>query len=154
MMEQHPIQAQGGGYGPPPGGFGPPPGGFGAPPGAPMGAPPGGYGPPMGAPPPGMPMAPPGGGGGGDQLKKDLDTWFIIALVTTFCCGGCLPLGAFAAYTVYQGKELNNQGNAPGATEKLGLGKKLAIANFALYFVLVIVAIIFQVVAGGMAAMN
>ena len=56
MQRETGIQAQGGGYGPPPGGYGPPggaPGGYGAPPGMP--------GAPMG-PPGGAPLAPPGGG--------------------------------------------------------------------------------------------
>lgn len=161
MMEQlQQIQAQGGGYGPPPGGFGPPPGGgYGAPP---PGAP-GGYGPPPGAPG-GMPMAPPGGGGmpggmpggGADpELKKSLDTWFIISLVSSiFCCGYCIgfALGVFGAVTLNQGKTLYAQGNVEGARQKFGTGKNLVIANIAVGLLLWIVGIVLNIVFGGLSA--
>ncbi|MFO0548217.1 MAG: TM2 domain-containing protein [Polyangiaceae bacterium] len=65
-VDRSAVNAQGGGWGPPPDGYGPPPGG-GAPP--PAGAPPGGWGPPPGAPPGGWgpPGGPPPGGFGPPQ---------------------------------------------------------------------------------------
>lgn len=152
MIEQV-IQAQGGGYGPPPGGYGPPggaPGGYGAPPGAPGGMP----GAPMG-PPGGMPMAPPGGGmppgmGGGGanpELKKQTQTWLIIALVTWFLCGnGCFGIiGAILAYLAGQAAD---QGNIAEAESKLKWAKMLTIIGVVLTVLAIIVYVILMFVVG------
>ncbi len=154
------THAQGGGYGPPPGGYGPPgggapPGGYGPPGGAPPGgygppggAPPGGYGgPPGGAPPPaygpppgGAPMPPPGGGpmpggppmmgGDAEALKKQMNTWMIVGVVTGFCLSGCI--GWVGALLAYLGTQSLQRGDMADAQSKLKIAKILVIVGIAL----------------------
>ena len=143
------IQAQGGGYGPPPGGYG-------APPGAPMGAPPGAYGPPPGAPG-GMPMAPPGGGmmpggapggPGGDELKKKVDKWFMLSIVSIFC--GCGLLGLINVFFAHNAKQALQQGDVATAEQKINTAKMLCIVGyvvFGLYFIGGIIYAILMAVA-------
>ena len=157
-MTEFPMShAQGGGYGPPPGGYGPPPGGFGQPPpggggyGPPPGAPPGGgYGAPggFGGPPPGGFGGPPGfppGGAPNAELRKQVTTWLIIALVTFFVCGnGCF--GAIGAIFCFLAMQAVNQGNVADAESKLKTGKMLTIGGFAFTVLLWIAFIIYYVV--------
>ncbi len=158
------IQAQGGGYGPPPGGYGGPPGGM--PPGGGYGGPPGGGmpgappGPPM-APPGGMPMAPPGGmpapgmggGGGNPDLKKQTQTWLIIALVTWFLCGnGCF--GIIGAILAFMAGQAVDQGNIADAESKLKWAKMLTIIGFVLTLLAIIAYVIFVFVLGAAGAMG
>lgn len=160
MSEFQVIEAQGGGYGPPPGGYGPPPGGAppgGAPPGAPggYGPPPGGYGPPpggygapppgpgYGGPPPGWP--PPAPSGPAQELKKQSTTWLIVSAVSFFFCGGnCLGLaGGILCFLAMQAVD---QGNLTDAESKLKLGRTLTIVGLALWLVLWIAFIIYYFV--------
>lgn len=156
MEELTGIQAQGGGYGPPPGGYGGPPGGM--PPGGGYGggmpgAPPG---PPM-APPGGAPMAPPGGmgapGGGNPDLKKQTQTWLIISLVTWFLCGnGCF--GIIGAILAYMAGQAVDQGNIADAESKLKWAKMLTIIGLVLTVLLIIAYVIFVFVLGAAGAMG
>ena len=135
MMEQQTIQAQGGGYGPPPGGYGPPggaPGGYGAPPG--MGGPPGA---PMG-PPGGAPMAPPGGGmppgmGGGapPDLQAHVNKWFNLSILSIFC--GCGMLGLINVYFAYQAKEALGKGDATTAQDKIKTARMLCMVGYVIF---------------------
>lgn len=154
MMDQLTgVQAQGGGYGPPPGGYGgAPPGGYGAPPGGMPGAPPGA---PMG-PPGGMPMAPPGGmgapvmGGGNPELKKQTQTWMIISLVTWFMCGnGCF--GLIGAILCYMAGQAADQGNVADAESKLKWGKILTIVGLVITVLAIIAYVLFMFVFAGAA---
>lgn len=135
MIEQQTgIQAQGGGYGPPPGGYGPPggaPGGYGAPPGMP--------GAPMG-PPGGMPMAPPGGGmppgmGGGGGAPPDLEAhvkkWFTLSIVSIFC--GCGMLGLINVWMAMQAKDALAKGDAATAADKIKLARTLCIVGYVIF---------------------
>ena len=133
------IQAQQGGWGPPPGGGGgygppsggggfggPPPGGFGGPPpGAPYGTPPPGGG--FGAPPGGGFGAGPGGPPPPD-LQGQLNTWFILSIISIFF--GCCLGGLFATYTANQAKQSFAAGNYMDAQSKLGTAKIVAIISF------------------------
>jgi hypothetical protein len=128
---QNTVNAQGGGFGPPPGG------GYGAPPGGGYGQP-GGYGPPPGAPGGVPPMAPPGGGygapppgpvGGGDPaLEKSLGTWFILSILAFFC--GCSCLAAVPVYLVHTGKQAYAAGDYAGAKSKLKIAKICVILGW------------------------
>ncbi|MBI3200661.1 MAG: CD225/dispanin family protein [Myxococcales bacterium] len=134
MMEQQTgIQAQGGGYGPPPGGYGPPggaPGGYGAPPGMP--------GAPMG-PPGGAPMAPPGGGmppgmGGGGappDLEAHVKKWFTLSIVSIFC--GCGMLGLINVWMAMQAKDALAKGDAATAADKIKLARTLCIVGYVIF---------------------
>ena len=158
MMEQlTTIRAQGGGFGPPPGGYGapggPPPGGYGAPPGGMPGAPPGA---PMG-PPGGAPMAPPGGmpapGGGNPDLKKQTQTWMIIALVSWFLCGnGCF--GIIGAILAYMAGQAVDQGNTADAESKLKWAKILTIVGVVLTTLAIIAYVLMMFVFGAAGAMS
>ncbi len=145
----------GGGYGPPPGGGGfggPPGGGFGgAPPGGGYGAPPGGgYGGPppdgggFGGPPGGFGGAPagfggppPGGFGGGGfgpggppppDLQAQLNTWFIVSIVSIFF--GCCIGGIIATVMANGAKDAFAAGDYMGAQSKLGTVKIIVIISF------------------------
>ena len=154
------IQAQQGGWGPPPGGgggYGPPPGGgggyggpppggggFGGPPpggGGFGGPPPGGFGGPppggFGGPPPGAPYGtpPPGGGFGAGpggppppDLQGQLNTWFILSIISIFF--GCCLGGLFATFTMNGAKQAFAAGNYMDAQSKLGTAKIVTIISF------------------------
>lgn len=133
MMEQQTgVQAQGGGYGPPPGGYGPPggaPGGYGAPPGMP--------GAPMG-PPGGAPMAPPGGGmppgmGGGapPDLEAHVKKWFTLSIVSIFC--GCGLFGLINVWMAMQAKDAMAKGDAATAADKIKTARMLCIVGYVLF---------------------
>ncbi len=150
MMEQQTgIQAQGGGYGPPPGGYGPPggaPGGYGAPPGMP-GAPPG----PMAPPPGGAPMAPPGGGmppgmGGGaapPDLQAYVNKWFNLSLLSIIC--GCGLLGLINVYFAHQAKQSLAAGNAPDAQAKIKTARMLCIVGYVVFALYVVLGIVYGI---------
>lgn len=165
MSEFQVIEAQGGGYGPPPGGgYGPPPGGappggypppggggYGPPPGGGYGPPPGGHPPAYGGPPAGW--TPPGAPGGpGAEVKKQATTWLIVSAVSFFFCGGnCLALvGAILCFLAMQAAD---QGQLADAESKLKLGRTLTIVGFALFAVLAVVGVIyyFLVIAAAVA---
>ena len=166
MSEFQVIEAQGGGYGPPPGGgYGPPPGGappggypppggggYGPPPGGGYGGPPpGGHPPAYGGPPAGW--TPPGAPGGpGAEVKKQATTWLIVSAVSFFFCGGnCLALvGAILCFLAMQAAD---QGQLADAESKLKLGRTLTIVGFALFAVLAVVGVIyyFLVIAAAVA---
>ena len=121
------IQAQGGGYGPPPGGYGPPggqPGGYGAPPGPPMGAPPGGM--PMG-PPPGMGGPP---AGAPPDLQAYISKWFTLSIVSIFC--GCGLLGLINVFMANQAKEALARGDTTTAMDKIKTARMLCIVGYVL----------------------
>lgn len=116
------VQAQGG-WGPPPGGgYGPPggapPGGFGGPPGGGFGAPPGGGfgGGPGGPPPP--------------ELQGQLNTWFILSIVSIFF--GCCLGGIIATVMMNGAKQAFAAGNYMEAQSKLGTAKIIVIIGFVL----------------------
>jgi Interferon-induced transmembrane protein len=148
MMEQQTgIQAQGGGYGPPPGGYGPPggaPGGYGQPPGMP-GAP-GGV--PMGPPPGGAPMAPPGGmpgmGGGAPQdLQAHVNKWFTLSIVSIFC--GCGLLGLINVYLANEAKKALAAGDATTAADKIKTARMLCIVGYVIFALYVLGGIAYGV---------
>lgn len=139
--EHEPRHTQGGG-GYPPGGYGgPPPGGYGPPGSAGGGNPPGGYGPPGApggygppAPPYGMPYPPPAGPqwgapgqGPNPALKKQAQTWLIIAAASFFLCTSCL--GVVGAVFCYMAMQAADQGNLADAANKLKWGKILTIVG-------------------------
>jgi hypothetical protein len=141
----------GGGYGgPPPGGGGyggPPPGGggYGGPPGGGYGGPPGGggYGPPGGAPPGGPPGygGPPGGGfgQGNEALKKKVDLWFILSIVSFFC--GC---GLFAIVNIIfanGAKQAFAAGDYATAESKISTARTLCIVGYVLFPILIVLQI-------------
>jgi Interferon-induced transmembrane protein len=142
-----------GGYGGPPGGG--PPGGYGG--GPPGGAPPGGYGGgPPGYGPPGGPggYGPPGGYGGGppgfgagpggaapDDLRKKVDFWFIMSIVSVFC--GCGILGIINIIYANGAKQALAVGDFATASSKIGTAKTLCIIGY----VLLPIAIALQIMA-------
>ena len=134
MMEQQTgIQAQGGGYGPPPGGYGPPggaPGGYGAPPGGMPGAP---MGPPGGAPmaPPGGGMPPGMGGGAPPDLQAHVNKWFNLSILSIFC--GCGLLGLINVYFAHQAKEALKTGDSNSAQEKIKTARLLCIVGYVIF---------------------
>ena len=151
----------GGGYGGPPGGGAP--GGYGGPPG---GAPPGGYGgPPQGGAPGGY-GAPPGGGGYGppgfggqgggfgagpggappDDLKKKVDLWFILSIVSIFC--GCGLLGIINIVFANNAKQALAAGDFATASSKIGTAKTLCIVGYAVFGIGVILNIVTMALAG------
>lgn len=149
MMEQQTgIQAQGGGYGPPPGGYGPPggaPGGYGAPPGmpgAPMG-PPGGapMAPPGGGMPPGMGM--PGGGGAPPDLEAHVKKWFTLSIVSIFC--GCGLLGLINVWMAMQAKDALAKGDTATAAEKIKTARMLCIVGYVLMGLNVVLGIVYGI---------
>ncbi|MFC1641833.1 hypothetical protein ACFL5O_03965 [Myxococcota bacterium] len=152
------VNAQGGGYGPPPGG-----GGYGPPPGGGYGQPmaPGGYGPPGGVPMPGgAPMAPPGGGpppnpGAGTvnpELEKSMNTWFILSIVSIVCGCGCLA--AVPIYLTHAGAKSLAEGNVADAESKLRIAKICIILGLVGYVLAIIGWVIWAIVFGGLAAVG
>jgi hypothetical protein len=140
------ILAQGGG-----GGYGPP-GSYGGPPGSPPGAPggygppgPGGYGPPGGYGQPGAPYgapppAPAGGAPGGSpnaELKKQANTWLIIAAVSAFFLSCCV--GVIGAVFCYMAIQAVDQGNVADARSKLTWGKIITIVGLVIGILVTIV---------------
>ena len=137
------IQAQGGGYGPPPGGYGGP--------GMPGGQMPGGYGGPpagMGAPP-GAPMAPPGGapmggmGGGPPDLQAHVNKWFNLSILSIFC--GCGLLGLINVYMAHQAKQALQTGDVNTAQDKIKLARTLCIVGYVLFGLNVLLGIAYGV---------
>lgn len=147
MEQQTGVQAQGGGYGPPPGGYGPPggaPGGYGAPPGmpgAPMG-PPGGapMAPPGGGMPPGMGMP---GGGGPPDLEAHIKKWFTLSIVSIFC--GCGLLGLINVWMAMQAKDAFAKGDTATAAEKIKTARMLCIVGYVLLGLNVVLGIIYAI---------
>ena len=149
----------GGGYGGPPGGGAP--GGYGGPPG---GAPPGGYGgPPQGGARGGY-GAPPGGGGYGgppgfggqgggfgagpggappDDLKKKVDLWCILSIVSFFC--GCGILCIIPIIFANNAKQALAAGDFATASSKIGTAKTLCIVGYALFGIGVILNVVMAV---------
>lgn len=77
-----------------------------------------------------MPGGAPGAGPGPDpELKKNLDTWFIISIVNIFCCFICWPLAAVAAFMAHTGKGLYASGDVAGAQSKLKTAKICVFVN-------------------------
>jgi hypothetical protein len=121
-----------------------------------MGAP-GGYGPPPGAPG-GMPMAPPGGGmmpggapagGGSEELKKKIDKWFILSIVSIFC--GCGLLGLINVFFAHNAKQAFQQGDTATAEQKINTAKLLCMVGYVI-MVLYVLGIIGWTIFGVVAA--
>ena len=91
-------------------------------------------------------------GGGNPDLKKQTQTWMIIALVTWFLCGnGCFGIiGAILAYLAGQAAD---QGNIADAESKLKWSKMLTIIGVVLTVLAIIAYVIFVVVLSAGSAM-
>ena len=154
---QNNVQAQGGGYGPPPGGYGAPPGGAppagmpgGAPPGMPGGMPPGGM--PM-QPHPGAPMMGPPGGmmppGGSSDMEKTLGKWFILSCVSIVC--GCGLLGLVPIYMTHTAKQALANGDMATVEKNLKIAKICVILGWVFFILYFLSMIVWTVVGGGLA---
>ena len=136
----------GGSYGGPPGGYGPPPGGggYGPPPGGSYGAPPGGFGSPPGfGVPGGFGGAP--GGAPPEDLKKKIDLWFILSIVSVFC--GCGLFGLINIFFANAAKQALAAGDYATATSKIGIAKLLTIIGFVCFGLMMLLYAIMAVIA-------
>jgi hypothetical protein len=101
-------------------------------------------------------MAPPGGGpmmmggppgGANAELKKQTQTWLIIAVVSWLFCGNYC-LGIIAAIMAYLAGQAVDQGNIPDAQSKLKWAKILTILGIVLV-VLIAIAYVLAVFVFG-----
>ena len=71
----------------------------------------------------------PGGFGPPGDLQSQINTWFILSIVSIFCC---LLGGIFATVYASQAKTAMSAGNYMDAQSKIGSAKTIALISFAI----------------------